>query len=151
VKLDGELKVAQYGQWDGYPTGQGATIQEFLQKVDLEDFKKKVAKLGVWTDKEVDEIVQGNEQYFIGANTNWATEYPELSRDTGAGILQLISDGTATKVVLNPDFKEDSLFCEYWYELDLNKETVTMNGREFTFDEWRKIDLEKLENEGREE
>lgn len=149
VKLDGEIKVEQYGQWDGYPTGQGATVQDFLKTVNLEDFKKKVKKLGVWTDKEVDDIVQGHEQYFIGANTDWATQYPELSRDTGAGILQLIADGEVTKVVLYP-FKDDGLMCEYWYELDLDKETVTMNDRVFTFDEWREIDLEKLENEERE-
>lgn len=25
VYLDGQYKVAQYGQWDGYPEGQGIT------------------------------------------------------------------------------------------------------------------------------
>src|SRR5574337_1233174 len=30
VMMNGEYKVAQYGQWDGYPEGQGKTILEFL-------------------------------------------------------------------------------------------------------------------------
>lgn len=139
VKLNGELKVAQYGQWDGYPTGQGATIQDFLKEVDLPKFKEEVAKLRELTDEEVKEVE---------ADKNWTTNYPYLSRDAGAGILQMIADGQVKFVVLGPDFREDTLFCEYWYELDLDKETITMNGRTFTFDEWRDIDLEKLENEG---
>lgn len=136
VKSKGIVKVAQYGQWDGYPTGQGETIAEFLKTVDLEGFKKKVDALGVWTDEEIDEIVQGNAQCLIGANTNWATEHPELNRDTAAGILQLIADGKVTKVRLDEEFKNDTLFCEFWYELDLDAETVTMNGETFTFKQW---------------
>ena len=30
VFMDGEYKVAQYGQWDGYPEGQGITCFNFL-------------------------------------------------------------------------------------------------------------------------
>jgi hypothetical protein len=31
-KKDGQIKIAQYGQWDGYPSGQGATILKFCQR-----------------------------------------------------------------------------------------------------------------------
>ena len=31
VKLKGEVKVSQYCQWDGYPTGQGADLAKFIQ------------------------------------------------------------------------------------------------------------------------
>lgn len=142
VKLNGELKVAQYGQCDGYPTGQGKTIQEFLKEVDLDKFKQEVAKLRTITDEEA-KIVEDDPK--------WTQNYPYLSRDAGAGVLKMIADGQVKFLVLDPDFKDDELFCEYWYELDLDKETIIMNGREFTFEEWRNIDLEKLENEGREE
>jgi len=30
VISDGKTKIAQYGQWDGYPSGQGADILAFL-------------------------------------------------------------------------------------------------------------------------
>lgn len=143
VKLEGKTKVAQYGQWDGHPTGQGATIQEFLQKVDLKDFKEKVRALRPMTKEEIDEV---NE------NPNWKKEYPYLNRDAGADVLNMIARGEVKFLVLNEKFKEDRLFCEYWYELDLDNETITMNGRTFTFDEWKKEGfMEKLEEEEREE
>ena len=28
---EGKTKVAQYGQWDGYPEGQGSTILNFIK------------------------------------------------------------------------------------------------------------------------
>lgn len=30
VVVDGQIKVAQYGQWDGYPSGQGVDVLKFL-------------------------------------------------------------------------------------------------------------------------
>ena len=35
VVLDGDFKIAQYGQWDGYPEGQGKTVLDFLRKADI--------------------------------------------------------------------------------------------------------------------
>ena len=37
VMIDGEYKVAQYGQWDGYPSGQGLTCLHFLRETMDED------------------------------------------------------------------------------------------------------------------
>jgi len=142
VTLNGEIRVAQYGQWDGYPTGQGKTIQEFLKTADLEDFKKKVAALRDITEED---------EKKVNETENWTKVYPHLSRDAGAGVLEMIAAGTVEFLVLDKEFKNDGLFCEYWYDINLDKETVTMNGIEFTFDEWRNMDLEKLENEGRED
>lgn len=31
IDKQGALKVAQYGQWDGYPSGQGAVVLEFAK------------------------------------------------------------------------------------------------------------------------
>lgn len=39
VYLDGEYRIAQYGQWDGYPEGQGMTALNFLRSMDEEKFK----------------------------------------------------------------------------------------------------------------
>lgn len=45
VVLDGEYKIAQYGQWDGYPSGQGQAIVDFLlDNFDREAFKRQLAK-----------------------------------------------------------------------------------------------------------
>ena len=43
VILDGEQKVCQYCQWDGYPTWAGAHIMEFLKDCDFVQFKKALA------------------------------------------------------------------------------------------------------------
>jgi hypothetical protein len=32
VYLDGIHRIAQYGQWDGYPSGQGKTVLSFLRE-----------------------------------------------------------------------------------------------------------------------
>jgi len=42
VVLDNEYRVAQYGQWDGYLTGQGKEIVNFLLTCDLTKFKDKI-------------------------------------------------------------------------------------------------------------
>lgn len=53
-----ETKVAQYGQWDGYPSGQGATIVAFLLANlgnNLEKFRAAVAECSWLTEEENDE------------------------------------------------------------------------------------------------
>ena len=66
-------------------------------------------------------------------------EHPALCRDYGAGILQLVHDGDVTKVKLEEDFKNDGLFCEYYYEIDLDDKTVSMNGgKKVSFKDWCK-------------
>lgn len=143
VKLRGKTKVAQYGQWDGYPTGQGQEIADFLKTVDLPTFKKQVAKLGVYTKADIEQAYKeaganpGDEWVSIEVSERKNEAHPALNRDHGAGILALIQNGVVTKVQLQEDFKNDHLYCEYWYEVDLDKETVSMNGgKPITFKTW---------------
>ena len=49
---------------------------------------------------------------------------PETSRDTGADILGMIASGKVKKVSLNLNFAADSLFCEWAYVLDLDREVL---------------------------
>jgi len=41
VVSDGEFKVAQYCQWDGYPSGQGATVLSFLKGEPVDDVEAR--------------------------------------------------------------------------------------------------------------
>lgn len=41
VKND-KYKVAQYGQWDGYPSGAGANVIEFIQSTNMDSFSNKI-------------------------------------------------------------------------------------------------------------
>lgn len=142
VRSDGVIKVAQYGQWDGNPKGQGQTIAYFLNKVDLKKFKERVNKLQEYTKEDLKEFDAIFEKPYI----------PALDRDVGAGILDYINDEEVKKVYLKADFKEDTIFCEYWYEIDLDKQTVTMNNQTFTFEEWTKEGfMEQLERQEQED
>ena len=38
INQKGEKKVAQYGQWDGYPSGVGVSVLNFLKNILLIDF-----------------------------------------------------------------------------------------------------------------
>ena len=115
VYVNGEYKVAQYGQWDGYPEGAGAIILDFLKNEFVEDkFRKNLAKLRtIRTDEEREAL-----------NTLYGKHFPpEFSRDTGARILKMIQDDAVRSGFLakSLDFAADSLFCEWAYVIDLDK------------------------------
>lgn len=162
VKSKKKTKVAQYGQWDGYPTGQGDTIASFISKLikedGLKDFVKKVDALKTYTRKEVAEIWKkggAGEDGLISYDKAKIVDqaHPELCRDHGAGILEMIYNGTVTKVDLNEKFKDDKVWCNYWYLIDLDNQTVSMNGgKAYTFKQWcRKGFMKKLEDKEDEE
>lgn len=118
VISDGQIKVAQYGQWDGYPSGQGATVLDFLRNLkNFELFKKRVNKCSFLTEEEINSINQ---------NLDDKEPFPaELSRDTCAKILNIIyKSKEGLKLVDNTEFAADSLFCEWAYVIDLDKRNL---------------------------
>lgn len=120
VYLDGQYKVAQYGQWDGYPEGQGITVLTFLRdKMDLELFKEALRNSSYIPSEELTALWK---QY--GADENGLVtmedsdrmmeDHPEFSRNTGAGILEMVqnhSEGMKLQDSIN--FAADGLFCEW--------------------------------------
>jgi hypothetical protein len=130
VISNGETKVAQYGQWDGYPRGQGATALSFLRSCDLKKFKQKVDSLSFLSDSECQKLDDEG---------NWSEKYPWLTRDIGAEILTAIYEGklrvrsgvadkkeisvSVSKLVNSEGFANDSLFCEWGYVIDLDRNT----------------------------
>lgn len=125
-----ETKVAQYGQWDGYPSGQGATALEFLQNNDLIKFQEKLNNVKFIDDKKQKEIDKWLKS--IGCENGWMNmdqsalyqqKYPLLSRDNGAKVLQMIMDSEDETLWLHDqsEFAADSLFCEWAYVIDLDK------------------------------
>jgi hypothetical protein len=154
VKVNGKVKIAQYGQWDGYPMGQGAVIADFLQnKMDLELFKKQVRSLKKITKKALETTwidcgaEEGSPTVSMAVAKVHSESFPQFSRDTGAKILNLIHNGTlesqghdfkskqllkkvisgykVTHVDLDLDFLK-SPGCEYAYEIDLDEKTVSV-------------------------
>ena len=127
VFKDGKFKVAQYGQWDGYPSVAGETIFNFIRKnYDPERFAKAVDNCRVATEKGIDDLwvdcgaEPGADSVSPGVSYKFTRKYPELSRDTGADILWLIQERGGVYLKLEPEFGAESLFCEWAYVLDLD-------------------------------
>jgi hypothetical protein len=139
VVLNGEFKIAQYGQWDGYPSGQGDTICKFLQSgIDLEKFKQAVSECKFLTKKEVENIYNEVTKPFIGKPVSaiysgslpleiadeFNKQHFELSRNAAAEILDLVYSKGVREIENSLDFAADSLFCEWAYVLDLDNEKL---------------------------
>lgn len=145
----GETKVVQYGQWDGYPSGQGVDILAFLRDADLNKYDEEVSKLidakslynhaenfnphydkiNKWVDEvqkrklpsaEEREIFESNDEYYC------------LSRDCGSKLHKMIYEGRVKVVRLDEEGKD---WCEGFYTIDLQKGIfhAEYHGKEATF------------------
>jgi hypothetical protein len=129
VQKNNEYKVAQYGQWDGYLSGQGESILKFFRENDLETFRTKVDNCFFGTQEQIDEA------YAPYSTDGWMTmdqsdafsksEFAYLSRNTGANILSIILKSNEPLMLSDQiDFANDSLYCEYAYVIDLDKDIL---------------------------
>ena len=130
VVKDNEYKVAQYGQWDGYPEGQGLKVLNFLKENDIDKFRNQVAKCkfiedDTFYEKIHKELDINPKDGFITyeESERFKAHYPQLDRDMGADILNYIMDNDDIILQNCIDFANDSLFCEWGYIIDLDKNT----------------------------
>lgn len=130
VTFKKETRVAQYGQWDGYPAGQGATVVDFIKKYPVTKMVKMLERVKFIDNKKQKEL----DKFFksIGVTDGWMDmeqaakyqeKYPLLTRDNGADVLNLLMESKEEVLWLTDsrDFLKDGLFCEWAYELDLDK------------------------------
>jgi len=114
VVLDDKIKVAQYGQWDGYPAGQGEVVAEFIKKkMNKQAFRDAVSECKFLTEKEIKEY-----------NDTKREMTDEFSRDTGAKILEMIQNKNIRLLYSDELFAADSLMCEWAWLLDLDREIL---------------------------
>lgn len=160
VQLDGEYKVAQYGQFDGYPEGAGCATLRFLHEGDIEALKRNLVftyepsdedMVAIWAeighDIAASKVLIPTEKYAI-----FDELYPTLHRNTSAGVLDIIasnSDGKRIPLKKEIEFAGDSLFCEWAYVIDFdagtfevykgyNKEAPAEEGERFHDVEWNR-------------
>jgi hypothetical protein len=126
--LEGTTKIAQYGQWDGYPSYSGIEALKFLRdKVNRDNLLVELQNVQFVGDEEVDTLYKQFEST-DWENKDFLNAYPGLHRDTGIGILQVVANSTSTiKTVDNTEFANDSLFCEGIYEVDFSTNKFTSN------------------------
>lgn len=112
IDNNGDLKIAQYGQWDGYPSSSGLDILDFLRGLDKDKFGEAVSRCSWIDDKRID-----NEQVTFKT-------HPHLSRNTGCDILQNVLDANGLELRDNMDFGIDGLMCEWAYIIDLKNNVL---------------------------
>lgn len=120
----GTHKIAQYGQRDGYPDGQGVTALEFCRlhlatqegRESFANIFQRVRFISKDEDAAICDAWTGNDADFF-------EKYPMLSRDHGAGILNRIAEmkpGTYALLRDSYAFAGNSLSNEWTYVIDLD-------------------------------
>lgn len=133
VMAGGIYKVAQYGQWDGYPSGQGAVILDFLlNHENVAKLRNSMANVrfldpeGV--DKEFVDSYTANAPEWSSDPDNrtedqkvWFRNF--ITRDLCAKVLHNIIENDGEIILTNAiAFAGDSLMCEYAYVIDLDSD-----------------------------
>jgi len=127
VVLNGEYKVAQYCQWDGYPRGQGAAVLDFLtNKMDREKFIQMLHNSRFAINLEIGEMwkecgADGSGMVSLETSNIFKNKYPQLHRDTGAAVLEFIQNATSVILLADDiDFAQESSSCKWVYVVDLD-------------------------------
>ena len=131
VKINGEYKVAQYGQWDGNPRSTGRTLLECLRILDLKKLADKCAHAKWISEEKKSKIFKkcGGYGPDYGLFSHAKSEYlkslhPHLHRDMASQILYIIAKANRGIELENMiEFAKDYVFCEWCYVIDFDKET----------------------------
>jgi len=137
IDKDGVTKVAQYGQWDGYPSGQG--LNALYHATAHKQIEAGLAKVRWAEQSELDEIYSKfSEMNYVGTedSKNFGLLYPNLTRDTCADILGVVAWSVGEVILVDEsDFENDGVFCEGVYTIDFQKRKFVSNfGKVVEFD-----------------
>lgn len=108
ITKSGEVKIKQYGQWDGYPSGQGVNILNYLKNGNLDKYQEQLEIIPLITEEQIKIVEKDN---------NWTKNYPYLSRDCGSNIHKLIENGDV-KFVIHTNEEEVNKWCEGFYTIN---------------------------------
>lgn len=131
VIYEGQTVVSQYGQWDHYPSGQGVTAFEFIRGAgNIDNLKTNLKLVYEPSSEELEKIyapyTDDRGLMTMDNGDKFSKQYPSLTRDTGAGILEVIANANEpVPIVRDLEFKSDDLFCEGVYTINLDNETFT--------------------------
>lgn len=150
VIKDDEIKLSQYGQWDGYFTYSGTKFLEFVkenlqskskkrQKYRIEKFGEKIDTLQKVDEETIQEVRAIREKYSFDNTLNksqfaipFNIMFPQFSRDTGVEILNIIMKIHA--YMFNPNYKfpvvlefDEGISCtEFVHVINLDTEEIYM-------------------------
>jgi len=130
ITKEGDLKIQQYGQWDGYPEAQGVDILDYLKNGDLKKYQANLENVPLISNDQVEAV---------NKDENWAGNYPYLSRDCGSKIHQMIEDGVV-EFVQHTSLEECKKWCEGFYTIDFSKNVFITE----YYDKRVEVDLDNL-------
>jgi hypothetical protein len=113
----GTLRVAQYGQWDGYPDGQGVKVLAAAKDKTLEERARGATVISqeqlmeYWHKAGAPKDAEFVTMEVFG---KFKEMFPGLHRDTGAEVLDLLP----CEVQHDLEFGASGLFCEWAYVID---------------------------------
>lgn len=131
IQKDNEYKIAAYNHFDSYLEGFGAEIFEFIKdKKNLENLRINIDFVKKLTNEDINRRLYelaGSKQKYETLSYLKKMEYREqvenefnpLCND----ILKEIANGFNGYIVHDIKFAADSLFCEWGYVIDLDKNT----------------------------
>ena len=123
IDANGVVKVAQYGQWDGYPSGQG--MNALYHAHNHKQIEKGLARVRWATEDELNSIYsQFSEMNRMGTDDQQSFDllYPNLTRDTCADILGVVAWSVGEVILVDESaFEKDDLFCEGVYTIDFQQ------------------------------
>ncbi len=125
IDKDNILKVAQYGQWDHYPEGQGVKILSILttDRYAVEELELALDKCYFISDTDREVIYNDyNTRYPETTHMKkFSSMLPSFSRDTCGDILNVVRwSAGPVPLVDEREFENDDLFCEGVYEVNYN-------------------------------
>ncbi|KAK6006989.1 hypothetical protein QM012_005997 [Aureobasidium pullulans] len=134
VYYKGQYRIVKYGQWNGYPEGQGLTILAFL--LDTSNITRLEEALDNCDNRIIILGDEEREAYFEALKRKQIEEgsfmpppaIESLSRDTGAKILEIVANATEAEPVKihlwAKEFLADDVFLEWAWVLDLDKKAL---------------------------
>lgn len=145
VQKDNEYKFAQYGHWDGYPEGVGSDLLGVLQKITPEELAEKIKRCKPFNAPEyfadygipMTAFDENGDIDRRNLSAEEADKYTDIynrykpSEVDAYAIDAITSLAEAKDNVLGDfyyydslKFAGDSLFCEWAYIIDLDKNTL---------------------------
>lgn len=125
IDKNGITKVAQYGQWDHYPEGQGIKILSILtaDRYAVEELELALDKCRFVEEDEKQRIYDNYNATYPDTThlKKFSAMLPSFSRDTCGDILNVIRwSAGAVPLIDESEFENDELFCEGVYEVNYN-------------------------------
>jgi hypothetical protein len=115
VKTKTRTAIAQYGQYDGYPSSAGVGILSFIEKADMSVFAQKIKKCKFISDQQIKKLEKS-----VGEEA-----LKSVYEVMGVDILDFVYKSNDVVVLRNDyTFAGDTVFCEWVYVLDMEKSVL---------------------------